>query len=397
MFESVATAPPDPILGLSEAFQRDTRAAKINLTIGVYRDDDGQTPVLRTVKAAERKLLETEDSKRYLGIDGLEEFNSQARTLTLGDVVAGDCVAAFQTPGGTGAVRVACDFIAKNFPGTRIWHSQPTWPNHPAIFAAAGLEPRSFPYLSADQKSLAFDAMMDAIDREARSGDAICLHACCHNPTGIDPSEEQWREIAELTAQRGMLPLVDFAYQGFALGLEQDRVGIVELAKHHDEFIVCSSYSKNFGLYSERIGAMLAICTSSDAAERVASSVKQSVRSNYSNPPRHGGAIVATILADPALTETWKTELTAMRERIHAMRELFVSGMQGQDCGIDFSFLLEQKGMFSFSGLTPMQVDWLRKEKGIYIVGSGRINVAGITTSNVSGLAAAISEAVTAC
>ena len=397
MFDTVATAPPDPILGLTEAFQKDDRSEKINLTIGVYQDDTGKTPVLESVKAAEERLLDQETSKRYLGISGLPEFNREAVKLTLGDIVPADRVAAFQSPGGTGGLRVASDFISRNFAGARIWHSQPTWPNHPSVFAAAGLQSQPYPYLSADQRSLDFAAMMETIESQGKAGDVICLHACCHNPTGVDPSAEQWSEIAKLTAHRGMLPLVDFAYQGFGDGLAEDQVGLRELASQHQEFIVCSSYSKNFGLYSERTGALLAVCGTPEDAARVASSIKQTVRSNYSNPPRHGGAIVAIVLSDAQLRQQWQTELTAMRERIHQMRQLLVSRTKEQDCPVDFSFLLSQKGMFSFSGLTPMQVDWLKKQHGIYIVGSGRINVAGITTGNVSALAAAISEAIKAC
>lgn len=394
MFESVASAPPDPILGLTEAFQKDTRPDKINLTIGVYRDEQGKTPVLECVKLAEKVLLETEQTKGYLGIDGQVEFQNLARELTLADLVPANRVAMTQTPGGTGALRVATEFLGRSFPAARIWHSTPTWPNHPSIFETARAEIKAYPYISADKKSLDFAAMMDAIEREGRPGDIICLHACCHNPTGIDPTRDQWSEIAELTAQRGMLPLVDFAYHGFGDGLDEDRASLEELTKQHEEFLVCSSYSKNFGLYSERIGALFTVCPDTESTEKVASAIKQTVRSNYSSPPRHGGSIVATVLGNPELRELWHRELDGMRGRIHAVRELFVEKMKGH--GIDMSFLLAQRGMFSFSGLSPMQVDWLRSEKGIFIVGSGRINVAGITHDNVDQLSAAIAESMKA-
>lgn len=396
MFESVAPAPPDPILGLTDAFKKDERAEKINLTIGVFRDDQGNTPVLSAVKKAEEKLLTDEDTKGYLGIDGSAGFQEKVRELTLGGTFDPSRVSVFQTPGGTGALRVASEFAGKNFPGARIWHSTPTWPNHPGIFEIAGLRNQPYPYLASDGKSLDFTAMMDAIERDGKPGDLICLHACCHNPTGVDPTLDQWTEIAELTAQRGMLPLVDFAYHGFGDGLEEDQSALLELAKQHEEFLVCSSYSKNFGLYGERIGALFAVCGDADAAANVKSSIKGRVRPNYSNPPRHGGLIVATVLGDSALTEEWKTELTQMRSRIHQMRSSFVEEMAKTNCGTDFSFLLQQRGMFSYSGLNPMQVDWLRNEKGIYIVGSGRINVAGITSGNMSYLTQSIAEALTA-
>ncbi|MCA9133686.1 MAG: aspartate/tyrosine/aromatic aminotransferase [Planctomycetales bacterium] len=393
MFESIAAAPPDPILGLTDAFQQDTRPEKINLTIGVYRDETGQTPVLQTVKEAEQRLLASETTKGYLGIDGSPDFKRLAAQLTVGERLAAERIATFQTPGGTGALRVAADFLAKNLGHSRVWCSTPTWPNHLSIFESAGLETKGYPYLAADRTSLDFAAMLDLLEREGRAGDVICLHACCHNPTGIDPTREQWQEIAELTAQRGMLPLLDFAYHGFGDGLEEDRLAIAELTKQHNELLICSSYSKNFGLYSERVGAMLAVCPAAEAAARVGSCIKQTVRSNYSNPPRHGGAIVATILADDSLRQRWQGELDQMRQRIHSVRAQFVQAMQATDCAVDFSFLLSQRGMFSYSGLSPLQVDWLRTNKGIYIVGSGRINVAGITAQNLSPLTAAIAEA----
>jgi aspartate aminotransferase len=394
MFETVAAAPPDPILGLGEAFQNDSRASKINLTIGVYRDDKGRTPILESVKKAESKLLATEATKGYLGIDGLADFNRLVTELTMGTLVDPSRIATAQTPGGTGALKVAADFLAKCFPQARVWCSNPTWPNHFSLFEVAGLETKVYPYLAADKRSLDIAAFLDTLERDGRAGDVVCLHACCHNPTGIDPTPSQWEDIAELTAQRGILPLVDFAYHGFGDGLEEDRVGIKAIAKQHEEFFVCSSYSKNFGLYSERVGALMAVCPTSEVTSRVASSIKQSVRANYSNPPRHGAATVATILADAELKALWLGELAAMRERIHSVRKMFVDGMRSVGCPTDFSFLLAQRGMFSFSGLNPMQVDWLRSEKAIYMVGSGRINVAGITSDNLQALCFAINEAV---
>lgn len=394
MFESLAAAPPDPILGLGEAFQKEPRTGKINLTIGVYQDDHGRTCILDTVKKAEARLLSSETTKGYLGIDGLKEFTRLAAELSLGNELSLERVASVQTPGGTGALRVAADFLASQWPNMRIWFSNPTWPNHLGIFQQAGLESKIYPYLSSDKTSLDMTGLMDTIEREARPGDAIVLHACCHNPTGIDPSSEQWQDIAELTAQRGMLPILDFAYQGFGDGPSQDQVGLNQVAAQHSEYFVCSSFSKNFGLYSERVGALLGVCASRDNAEKLLSQLKLAVRVNYSNPPRHGAAVVATILGDAELKKDWLAEVESMRARIHTMRKSFVSGMQAVGCETDFSFLLNQKGMFSYSGLTPMQVDWLRSQKGIYLVGTGRMNVAGLTSGNLPTLCSAIAEAI---
>lgn len=390
MFDSITPAPPDPILGLAEAFNQDGRPEKINLTIGVYRDGEGKTPVLESVKEAERRLLESESTKGYLGIDGLDAYNQAVRQLTLGDLVAADRVFVAQTPGGTGALKVAADFIRKNFSPARVWVSSPTWPNHVGIFETAGLATESYPYLTADRTAVAVEASLQHIEAQGRTGDVICLHACCHNPTGVDPTAEQWQAIAAATRRKGMLPLIDFAYHGFGDGLDEDRRGLEAIAKEHDEWLVCSSYSKNFSLYSERVGALQVICGTSRDANKAAGSVKQAVRSNYSNPPRHGAAIVATILDDPQLRKRWLRELQQMRDRIQRMRALFVEQMKATGCPTDFSFLLDQRGMFSFSGLTPVQVDSLRTNHAIYIVGSGRINVAGITEENVQRLTRAI-------
>ncbi len=394
MFESLAAAPPDPILGLGEAFQKDPRTGKINLTIGVYQDDQGRTCILDTVKKAEARLLTSETTKGYLGIDGLKEFDRLAAELALGGLCSLDHVATVQTPGGTGALRVAADCLAVHYPKMRVWFSNPTWPNHLGIYQRAGLETKVYPYLSADKTNLDMSALMDTLERDARAGDAIVLHACCHNPTGIDPTEEQWSDIAELTAQRGILPILDFAYQGFGDGPSEDQVGLRHIAKQHSEYFVCSSFSKNFGLYSERVGALMGVTKSREHADRLLSQLKQSVRVNYSNPPRHGAAVVATILGDEGLKQEWLVELTAMRNRIHAMRRAFVDGMKAAGCETDFSFLMNQKGMFSYSGLTPMQVDWLKSNKAIYMVGTGRMNVAGMTSSNLPILCSAIAQAL---
>jgi aspartate aminotransferase len=392
MFDTVTLAPPDPILGLTDTFAKDTRSDKINLTIGVYQDENGVCPVLECIKQAGRLLLESETTKTYLGIDGLPQFRQNAVRLALGGIVAEDRVAAVQTPGGTGALKVAADMIHKNFGAVRVWVSNPTWPNHVGLFESAGLSVMNYPYLSADKTALNFQALIDTLAQQGKAGDVVCLHGCCHNPSGIDPTADQWRAISRVVADKRMLPLIDFAYHGFGDGLEEDRVGLQAIGADHTEFIVCSSFSKNFGLYSERVGAMLAVCARPEQAINVNSSAKQVVRTNYSNPPRHGAALINTVLGNPQLKDLWTKELAQMRSRIHEMRRLFVEGMKSAGSNIDFSFLLKQRGMFSFSGLSPMQVDRLRNEKGIYMVGSGRINVAGITHKNLPALTRAIAE-----
>lgn len=392
MFETLTAAPPDSILGLTEAFNRDPNPRKINLSVGVYQDAEGRTPVLRCVKAAEQRLLDGEATKTYLGIDGLPDYRRHVKQLMFADTIDSERVAVVQTPGGTGGLRVAADFLADLMPAAKIWHSNPTWANHPAIFAAAGLAVETYPYLNQARTGLDFEAMLDALRTGPRPGDVILLHACCHNPTGVDPTADQWRQIAEVLQSRGLLPLVDFAYQGFGDGLSEDARGLHLLLERCDEMLVASSFSKNFGLYSERVGALSLVATSSEQATIGTSQLKRIVRTNYSNPPRHGGAIVATILEDSALTEIWHRELAEMRGRIADMRTAFVDTMRKYAPDRDFSFLLDQKGMFSFSGLNPMQVDRLKSEHGVYIVGSGRINVAGITRANLQPLCEAVAS-----
>lgn len=392
MFEKLQMAPPDPILGLSEAFKKDAHPHKINLSVGVYQDASGKTPILETVKEAERRLLADETNKGYLGIDGLPEYGRHVREMLFGadhDIVVRKRGVTAQTPGGTGALRVAADFIAQKLKGHKIWVSNPTWANHPSIFEAAGLQVGNYPYLDAAGTGLDFAALTQAL-QQIPAGDAICLHASCHNPTGIDPTVEQWKQIGQILQQRQILPLVDFAYQGFAEGIDEDRAGLVALAEACPELLVCSSFSKNFGLYCERVGAMTLVAPSEEAAQIGLSHVKICIRTNYSNPPKHGGAIVAQVLSSPDLRAKWVLEVSGMRERIASMRQLFVDTLRAKGVQQDFSFITRQRGMFSFSGIKPEQVDKLRSEYGIYIVRSGRINVAGMTEANMDRLCSAI-------
>ncbi|WP_439212917.1 amino acid aminotransferase [Duffyella gerundensis] len=392
MFEKIAAAPADPILGLADLFRADNRSNKINLGIGVYKDETGQTPVLSSVKKAEKFLLENETTKNYLSIDGLADFARCTQALLFGKnhaLITDQRARTAQTPGGTGALRVAADFLATQTDVKRIWVSNPSWPNHQNVFHSAGLEVCEYAYYDAQNHTLDFGGMLSALDK-AQAGDVVLFHGCCHNPTGIDPTKEQWAQLAALSQQKGWLPLFDFAYQGFARGLEEDAEGLRIFADTHQELLVCSSYSKNFGLYNERVGACTLVAANADAAATAFSQVKYTIRANYSNPPAHGAAVVATILGNDALRAEWEQELTAMRQRIHLMRELFVKTLQEKGAQGDFSFIIRQNGMFSFSGLSKDQVVRLRDEFAVYAVNSGRVNVAGMTSDNMSALCAAI-------
>jgi len=396
MFEAVQQAPPDAILGLSEAFRNDPNPSKINLAVGVYKDDSGQTPVLDSVQEIERRLVAAAGSKGYLPIDGHTQYCRLTESLYFGadhEVLAGHRAATVQTPGGTGALRVAADFLKQNSLASTVWCSAPTWPNHPKIFKAAGLDVRDYPWFDPSTHGVNLDALLDGI-RKIPAGSAICLHACCHNPTGADPTAAQWALIADAVYERGLLPLLDFAYLGFGDGLEADTLALRTLARPGAELLVASSYSKNFGLYSERVGALSVVTSSADMARTVASQVKAAIRTNYSNPPAHGAEIVSGILADEALRAQWEQELTAMRDRINGMRTLFTRKMAEYLPERDFRFIELQRGMFSFSGLSAPQVDALRERHAIYVVRDGRINVAGITTSNVEPLCRAIAQVV---
>lgn len=394
MFENLQMAPPDAILGLTEAFKKDPTPHKINLGVGVYKDSRDQTPVLESVKKAEERLLATEKSKTYLPISGSPEYATAVEHMVLSadsEVVAANRVRTAHTPGGTGALRVAGDFLQSLAPGKTIWMSDPTWANHASVFQAAGLQVKSYPYYDAANMRLDFDAMMGTLCT-IPAGDAVLLHACCHNPSGMDPDLDQWKAIAATVRARGLFPVFDFAYQGFGDGLQEDAAGLREFLGEGCEMLICSSFSKNFGLYNERTGALSVIGKTADAAERAFSHIKTRIRANYSNPPCHGGAIVTTILGDPALRALWEREVAEMRGRINGMRRLFVNTLKSKGVTRDFSFLTRQKGMFSFSGLTKEQVDTLREKYAIYIVGSGRISVAGMTESNMEALCTAIAE-----
>jgi aspartate/tyrosine/aromatic aminotransferase len=394
MFETVKTAPPDPILGLTEAFSQDPNPDKINLSVGVYKDGSGKTPVLDTVKEAERRLLASETTKSYLPMPGDPTYGSLVQKLMLGEensIVTDGRGATAHCPGGTGALRVAGDYIHKLHPGSALWLSDPTWANHPTVFSAAGLEVKTYAYRDPATNGLDFNAMIESLG-QIPAGDVALLHGCCHNPTGIDPTVEQWSQIGQVLNKNGVLPLVDFAYQGLANGIEEDAQGLRALCEHVDQMLVSSSFSKNFGLYRERTGALTIIGSTADQAKTVMSQLKLVIRANYSNPPSHGGGIVMTVLQDPELRAKWEIEVTEMRDRINGMRRLFVDTLKAKGVARDFSSIIEQRGMFSFSGLTKEQVGELREKHAIYIVGSGRINVAGMTEANMDRLCDAVAS-----
>ncbi|EAS40978.1 aspartate/tyrosine/aromatic aminotransferase [Photobacterium profundum] len=385
MFEKITAAPADPILGLTDEFKNDARPEKINLGVGIYKDESGNTPVLATVKKAEAILLEKETTKSYLGIPGTAEYGLAVQQLLFGanaTIISDKRAQTAQAPGGTGALRVAAEFIKRQLGDVKVWISNPTWANHIGVFAAAGLETASYSYYNAETKDIDFDAALADL-ANANEGDIVLLHGCCHNPTGIDPVEAQWHQLAALCVEKKLLPMFDFAYQGFAVGVEEDAQGLRIFAEQCSELLVASSFSKNFGLYNERVGAFTLVGTTAEQAATAFSQVKSIARVIYSNPPAHGAAIVTQILNDEALRNEWEQEVADMRDRIQEMRTLFVQTLK--DCGVDadFSFIERQNGMFSFSGLNKDQVNRLKEEFGIYIVGSGRISVAGMTKNNM--------------
>jgi aspartate/tyrosine/aromatic aminotransferase len=374
-----------------ERYRADDRPHKVSLASGVYVDESGTTPVLATVREAEERILAQQTTKTYKPIDGDPAYLRPVRDLVFGaghPAPAAGLVELLHTPGGTGALRVAGDLVHAIAPGASVWLSDPTWPNHPQVFEAAGLPVRSYPYLGADGE-LAVDEMLGVL-AAVPAGDVVVLHGCCHNPTGIDPTPEQWSAIADVLAGSGALPLLDFAYQGFADGLSEDARGLMALVERGRTMLVASSFSKNFALYDERVGALSIV--GADVAETTSllSHAKGAVRANYSNPPAHGGEIVATILADDELRSRWVEEVGTMRGRINGNRRAFVAGLQAAGAPGDHESLMRQRGMFSLLPLGAQRVARLRDEFAIYVVGQGRINVAGLTGANLGPVCEAV-------
>lgn len=393
MFKSVLHGPVDPIFGILEEFIVDPCPNKINLGIGVYKDEFGNTPILNSVKQAEKILLEYESSKNYLNIDGLTNFIINIQQLLFsnnGDIVNNGRVCSVQTLGGTGALRIAADFLFHNTTVRTIWISNPSWPNHKNIFCFAGFQIKYYNYYDKIAHKLNFSVMMKDLE-QANIGDIIILHGCCHNPTGADLTSVEWNELANFLLKKELLPLLDISYQGFASSLEEDTIGLRIFYNILPEIIICSSYSKNFGLYNERIGACTIVTSNRLTTKRVLSQLKTIIRANYSSPPAHGGAIISTILSNNILRKMWEEELNIMRTRIQNMRELYLTTIVDYTVRKDFSFIKHQKGMFAFIDFYPSQIYQLRKKLSIYILDSGRMNIAGINKNNVHTLCRAIS------
>lgn len=396
LFESVEQAPRDPIFGLNEQYNADDRDTKVNLGVGIYYDDAGRLPLLKAVHQAEVTLVESRAARGYLPIEGIPGYNSGAQTLLFGKdsaLASSGRLLTAQAVGGTGALKLGADFLKRLLPESRIVISDPSWENHRALFERAGFQVDSYPYYDAETNGLKFDAMLDYL-KALPAQTIVLLHACCHNPTGMDPDAEQWRQIAQVIKSRELVPFFDIAYQGFGDGLEQDAAAIRLFADMDMTMFISSSFSKSFSLYGERVGALTLVSSSAEESARVMSQLKRVIRTNYSNPPTHGARIVAEVLGNAELYALWQEELGAMRKRIREMRVQLTQKIQEQGVQKDFSFVLNQRGMFSYSGLNAEQVDRLREEFGIYAISTGRICVAALNSSNIDYVARAIAAVV---
>lgn len=389
MFETLQAMPADAILGLIAEHRNDPRPEKIDLGVGVYRNAAGETPVLDTVKKAERHLVETQSTKSYIGTAGEPTFNAAMQAMTFASAVADDRLVTIQTPGGSGALRVAAGMLLRAKDAVTVWVSEPTWANHVPLLGGAGLELKSYPYYDTQRHAIEIDAMLDTL-RNAPKGDVVLLHACCHNPSGLDPREDEWQAIIDVIVERELLPFVDMAYQGFARSVNDDNYVIRELAPRVPEMIVVNSCSKNFGLYRDRVGSLSHLCADTATRDVVSSQVNNYVRTLYSLPPDHGAAVVSMILNDSGLCAEWIDELEEMRNRLQGMRVLLNDALLEKMPEDDFSHLVRANGMFCFLGITPEQVERLKKDYGIYMVDSSRINMAGITEDNVGYLSDSI-------
>ena len=392
LFSAVEMAPRDPILGLNEQFGADTNPAKVNLGVGVYYDDNGKLPLLKCVVEAERQMLEAPKARGYLLIDGIAAYDKAVQGLVFGadsEVVTGGRVATVQAIGGTGGLKIGADFLKKVNPNATVLISDPSWENHRALFSTAGFPVGTYPYYDAENRGINFAGMLAAIDA-APAGTVILLHACCHNPTGYDITGEQWDQVIASIKARNLVAFLDMAYQGFGDGIAEDGAVIGKFVAAGLDFFVSTSFSKSFSLYGERVGALSVVCASKEEATRVLSQLKIAIRTNYSNPPTHGAQIVATVLTTPALRTMWEDELAAMRVRIKEMRTLLVEKLTAAGVQGDLSYIVRQKGMFSYSGLNKDQMVRLRGEFGVYGVDSGRICVAALNTKNIGYVADAI-------
>ena len=392
LFAAVELAPRDPILGLTEGFNADTHATKVNLGVGVYSDDNGKVPLLGAVSAAEKARLEAAPARSYQPIDGLAAYNQAVQALMFGadsPLIKDGRVVTIEALGGTGALKVGADFLKRLYPEAKVYISDPSWENHRALFEYAGFTVESYPYYDAATRGVDFAAMKAAL-AGLPAHSIVVLHACCHNPTGADLTAAQWRDVVEVIRARDLVAFMDMAYQGFADGIQQDAVALDLFAASGLQFFVASSFSKSFSLYGERVGALTLVAASKDEAARVLSQVKRVIRTNFSNPPTHGGAIVAAVLASPQLRQQWEDELATMRERLRTVRIALVEKLKARGVAQDFRFVVKQRGMFSYTGLTVAQVDRLKTEFGIYAVSTGRICLAALNSKNIDYVADAI-------
>ena len=392
IFAAVELAPRDPSLGLNEAFNADPRDTKVNLGVGVYFDDNGKIPLLGAVRIAEETRLKAAPPRGYQPIEGAPAYNQAVQNLLFGkdsDLLASGQVITAQALGGTGALKVGADYLKRLNPEARVYISDPSWENHRALFESAGFEVNNYAYYDAATRGVNFAGMKASLNALA-AGSVIVLHACCHNPTGADLSQAQWDEVVAICKNKGLVPFLDMAYQGFADGIDADAVAVRALTNAGLQFFVASSFSKSFSLYGERVGALSIVTASKEESARVMSQIKRVIRTNYSNPPIHGGALVAGVLASPELCQMWETELAGMRDRIRGMRTGLVDAIKAQGVAQDFSFIVQQRGMFSYTGLTATQVERMKEEFGIYAVSTGRICLAALNSRNVDYVAKAI-------
>lgn len=398
IFAAVEMAPRDPILGLNEAFNADPRSNKVNLGVGVYFDDNGKIPLLAAVRAAEATRLQAAPPRGYQPIEGPVAYTSAVQNLLFGkdsELLANGQVITAQAIGGTGALKIGADYLKRLNPDAKVYISDPSWENHRALFESAGFVVEAYPYYDAATRGVNFEGMKACLNSMA-PGSVVLLHACCHNPTGADMTDAQWQEVVGLCKERGLVPFLDMAYQGFADGIDADAVAIRAFSASGLQFFASSSFSKNFSLYGERVGALSIVTASKEESARVMSQVKRVIRTNYSNPPIHGGALVSAVLSSSELRQEWEAELAGMRDRIRAMRTGLVDAIQAQGVSQDFSFVIKQRGMFSYTGLTAAQVEKMKDEFGIYAVSTGRICLAALNSKNINYVAEAIASVIKA-
>ena len=396
LFTAVEMAPRDPILGLSEQFAADTNPNKVNLGVGVYFDDNGKLPLLECVQSAEKAMMDKPSARGYLPIDGIAAYDAAVKSLVFGadsEPVTSGRVATVQGIGGTGGLKIGADFLKKISPNAKVMISDPSWENHRALFTNAGFQVDSYAYYDAEKRGVNFDGMLASLNAAA-AGTIVVLHACCHNPTGYDITAAQWDQVIAVVKAKSLTPFLDMAYQGFGHGIQEDGAVIGKFVAAGLNFLVSTSFSKSFSLYGERVGALSVVCIDKEECGRVLSQLKIVIRTNYSNPPIHGGAVVAAVLANPEWRATWENELTEMRVRIKAMRQKLVDGLKAAGVKQDMSFITTQIGMFSYSGLNKDQMVRLRSEFGVYGTDTGRMCVAALNTKNIDYVCQAIAKVV---